>query len=94
MSSLVIGVVLDSGGEEGIDECSLAQARFASNLDKVSRDTKDSDSSGHTIIVNAAPLFATILCRWLGRLAMPMGEADSTLEGAMLVGCGEERVTL
>jgi hypothetical protein len=29
------------------------------------------------MMVKAAPLFATILCRWLGRLAMPMGDADS-----------------
>lgn len=36
-----------------------------------------------TMIVKAAPLFATILCRWLGRLAMPMGEADSTGAGAI-----------
>lgn len=37
-----------------------------------------------TIIVKAAPLFATILCRWLGRFAMPIGEADSIVAGAML----------
>ena len=37
------------------------------------------------MIVKAAPLFATILCRWLGRLAMPIGEAaDSAGGGAML----------
>ncbi len=36
-----------------------------------------------TIIVNAAPLLATILCRWFGRLAMPMGEALSAVAGAM-----------
>jgi hypothetical protein len=32
MSLLVIGVVLDRGGEERVDESSLAQARLASNL--------------------------------------------------------------
>ena len=36
-----------------------------------------------TIIVNAAPRFATILCLWFGRLAMPIGEADSMLAGAI-----------
>jgi len=36
------------------------------------------------MIVKAAPLFATILCRWLGRLAIPIGDADSVAEGAML----------
>lgn len=40
-----------------------------------------------TIIVNAAPRFATILCRWFGRLAMPIGEADSIDAGAILDGC-------
>ena len=29
---LVVGIVLDGGGEEGVDECGLAQARLASNL--------------------------------------------------------------
>jgi hypothetical protein len=32
VSALVIGVVLDGGGEEGVDEGGLAQARLASNL--------------------------------------------------------------
>lgn len=40
MPSLVIGVVLDSGGEKGIDECGLSQARLASNLDSISSDTE------------------------------------------------------
>lgn len=37
-----------------------------------------------TMIVKAAPRFATILCRWFGRLAMPIGEADSIDAGAIL----------
>jgi len=37
------------------------------------------------MIVKAAPLFATILCRWLGRLAIPIGEADSVADCAMLL---------
>lgn len=34
------------------------------------------------MIVKAAPRFATILCRWLGRLAMPMGDAADSAVGA------------
>lgn len=37
-----------------------------------------------TIIVKAAPRLATILCRWLGRLAIPIGEALSAVAGAMM----------
>lgn len=44
-----------------------------------------------TIIVKAAPLFATILCRWLGRLAMPIGEADSIVAGAIVFVMVRER---
>ena len=36
------------------------------------------------MIVKPAPRLATILCRWLGRLAMPMGEALSGAVGAIL----------
>lgn len=32
MTTLVIGVVLDSGGEECVDECSLSEARLSSDL--------------------------------------------------------------
>ncbi len=32
MPSLVVGVVLDGGGEESVDEGGLAQSRFTSNL--------------------------------------------------------------
>jgi hypothetical protein len=32
MSSLVVGVVFDGGGEEGVDEGGLAQSGLASNL--------------------------------------------------------------
>jgi hypothetical protein len=35
VATLVIGVVLDGGGEEGIDESSLSQTRFTSNLDDI-----------------------------------------------------------
>jgi hypothetical protein len=33
VSSLVVGVVLDGGGEEGVDEGRLSETRLASNLD-------------------------------------------------------------
>lgn len=32
MSTLVVGIVLDGGGEEGVDEGGLSEARLASNL--------------------------------------------------------------
>lgn len=32
VTALVIGIVLDRGREEGVDECSLAKTRLASNL--------------------------------------------------------------
>lgn len=35
MSALVVGVVLDCGGEEGVDEGRLSKARLASNLQTV-----------------------------------------------------------
>ena len=32
VSSLVVGIVLDGGGEERVDECRLSETRLASNL--------------------------------------------------------------
>ena len=43
-----------------------------------------SSSQMHTIIVKAAPLFATILWRWFGKLAIPIGDALSAVGGAIL----------
>lgn len=102
MAALVVGVVLDGGGEERVDEGGLAEAGLASNLGSSRRVSMASpartrytrhsargstrEGGGRallTIIVNAAPLLATILCRWFGRLAMPMGEALSAVAGAM-----------
>jgi hypothetical protein len=34
-------------------------------------------------MVKAAPLLATILCRWFGRLAMPIGDALSAVVGGI-----------
>ena len=86
--ALVIGVVLDGRGEEGVDEGGLAQARLAGNL--VYKSATDctqtvvvDGSQVRTMMVKPAPRFATILWRWLGRLAMPIGEALS-VAGAML----------
>src|ERR1700710_1146575 len=35
--ALVVGVVLDRGGEEGVDEGSLSESRFTSNLRFISK---------------------------------------------------------
>lgn len=91
VAALVVGVVLDRGGEEGVDKGGLSESRLASNLSSlvlvcVRRKADHGATSGRpverllgrcTIIVKAAPLFATILCRWLGRLAMPMRDEES-----------------
>lgn len=109
MSALVIGVVLDGGREEGVDEGGLAQARLASNLTiqvgvLVTQKQTELETSccshavyafvngkiegqSRTMMVKPAPRLATILCRWLGRLAMPIGEALSAAAGAILQ-CG------
>lgn len=65
VSSLVVGVVLDCGGEEGVDEGGLSQAGLASNLSRwqVSKYSGRSAQRNRTMMVKAAPLFATILWR-------------------------------
>lgn len=76
--ALVVGVVLDGGGKERVDKGRLAQARLASNLERRSACTSTRHAVKQpTMMVKPAPRFATILCRWLGRLAMPIGEALS-----------------
>ena len=62
VSSLVVGIVLDGGGEERVDEGSFSKARLASNLWAVSVPTDHGDSRVHTMIVKEAPRLATILC--------------------------------
>lgn len=37
MATLVIGIVLDSRREKGVNECGLSQSRFSSNLKQVNR---------------------------------------------------------
>ena len=62
MAALVVGIVLDRGREEGVDECGLSASRLASNLYDVSLEKKIPDFNEFTMIVKAAPRFATILC--------------------------------
>lgn len=90
VAPLVVGIVLDGRGEQRVDEGGLAEAGLASNLSTHAvsigfTNTRFSKlwTVKRTIIVKAAPLLATILCRWLGRLAMPIGEALSVVAGAI-----------
>lgn len=65
VAALVIGIVLDGGGEESVDEGSLSQSRLSGNLQTGSLELKlniGHSKLRHTIIVKAAPRFATILC--------------------------------
>jgi hypothetical protein len=62
VAALVVGVVLDGGGEEGVDECSLSETRLASDLLELATEEMFRLTMAHTIIVKAAPRFATILC--------------------------------
>lgn len=55
----------------------------ASGRKTCSRGSEERQRGKHTMMVKLAPRLATILCRWLGRLAMPMGEALSGAGGAM-----------
>lgn len=90
----MIAVVLDGGGEEGVDEGSLAKAGLASNLHCLLETARQRVFplclSGLTIIVKAAPLLATILWRWLGRWAMPM--PSTVLEAIFASGLRVSRV--
>ena len=61
MAALVVGIVLDRGGEEGVDECSLSATRLASNLYDMSFNPKSPKVNLCTMIVKAAPRLATIL---------------------------------
>lgn len=69
MTTSVVCVILDGCRKQRIDEGCLSQARFASDLERMlnTRNIKIRKMAAVlTIIVNAAPRFATILC-----LAMP-----------------------
>lgn len=97
VAPLMVGIVLDGRGEQRVDEGGLAEAGLASNLYIHSRRQHGVTNANlsklwtvkRTIIVKAAPLFATILCRWLGRLAMPIGEALSLAAGDILYSSAE-----
>ena len=62
--------------------CGQVLANASNELD----DAHEEHQEVRTMIVKAAPRLATILCRWLGRLAMPIGEALSAVAGAILSG--------
>lgn len=62
MSALMIGVVLNGSREKGIDECGFSEPRFSCDLITVSFLQILSIDAFPTIIVKAAPRFATILC--------------------------------
>lgn len=70
--ALVIGIVLDGGREESVDEGSLAKTRLAGDLSRSWSEMRIAVVDGFnialelTMIVKAAPLLATILCLWLG----------------------------
>lgn len=62
MAASVVGVVLDCGGEEGVNEGCFSKARLSCNLRSiVSTNGCTERHIGHTIMVKAAPRFATIL---------------------------------
>ena len=86
VSFLVIGVVFDCCWEECVNEGSLSQPGLASNLIYVNiyPTIERAGSQMLTMIVKAAPLFATILWRWLGlqtSLAVVQGVDDIKLRG-------------
>lgn len=64
MTAPVVGIILNCRREEGIDKRCLAESRFACNLlmRQWPEGTKFSRMGDSTIIVKAAPRFATILC--------------------------------
>lgn len=74
VSAFMVCIVLDRGREKSVDECGFAQARLSSNLYCIHQSTapfgfwyryfgvKGGERISRTIIVKAAPRFATILC--------------------------------
>lgn len=65
VAALVVGIVFDGGREQSVNEGSLSQSRLSSDLSTaslVSIPRPRHSKLRHTIIVNAAPRFATILC--------------------------------
>ena len=61
VSPLMIRIVFDGCGKERVYKCRLPQSRLTSDLSSI-RIAIARGRSFHTIIVKAAPLFATILC--------------------------------
>ena len=62
VTSPVVCIVFYGCGEQSVDESSFPQARFASDLGFISRIHIHLDEELPTMIVKAAPRFATILC--------------------------------
>lgn len=75
VSSLVVGIVLDGGGEEGVDEGRLSEPRLASNLWRSVRGMMQCWMM-LTMMVKAAPRFATILCLCYVRLDVIVSSRD------------------
>jgi hypothetical protein len=67
VSSLVVGIVLDGGGEERVDEGCLSEARLAGNLHQLDG-IQGLIVTVLTIMVKAAPRLATILCLYYVRI--------------------------
>jgi hypothetical protein len=86
MTAAVIGVVLDGGGEERVDEGGLAETRLAGNLQEGQWIVDAIGAGGHelTMIVKAAPRFATIL--WLKRGTLVGGRRYSSCMYVPLIG--------
>lgn len=62
VTSPVVCIVLYGCGEQRVDESSFPQARLASDLGFISRIHIHLEEELPTMIVKAAPRFATILC--------------------------------
>jgi hypothetical protein len=62
VATFVVGVVLDGCGEEGVDKGGLSESRLAGDLVESATAVVLPFRMAHTMIVNAAPRFATILC--------------------------------
>lgn len=80
VTAAVVGVVLDGGGEESVDEGSLAQAGLASDHDSESGTTLGDDL---VALVGKLHMMSNLLSGhmfgFLRTLAMPIGDSDSAM---------------
>lgn len=91
----ILLMLLDASGEKSVDKSSLTQTRLAcfskvlfslNVLSRIGNCTWRKNRRWYwpqTIKVKLAPLWVTILWRWLGRLAIPI-PGDDVAEGAIL----------